>query len=86
MKQVEQLMLKKPSARLKSQEHLTLKSQELGHHYFSKSYVYLTKGLSDEIENNNIEDSQIINYNSIFFEKDIDLEMYKQNIKDALSV
>lgn len=52
----------------------------------SKSYVYLAKGLSDEIENNNIDESQIINYNSIFFEKDIDLEIYKQNLKEALSV
>lgn len=63
-----------------------IRSQELDHNFFSKSYVYLAKGLSDEIERNNIEDSQIINYNSIFFENDIELEEYKQNIKDALTV
>jgi hypothetical protein len=77
MKGIDSLMMKHPKPRLKSQDHLIIKSQELDHNYMSKSYVYLAKGLSDEIEKNNIEESQIINYNSIFFEKDIDLEIYK---------
>ena len=78
----------------------TVKSQEIQLNELSKSYVYLVKGLSEEIENieslsqgvcplgggSRIGTFGLINYNSIFFENDMNLEQYKQGIKDALSV
>ena len=53
----------------------------------SKSYIYMVKGLSDELSddvgslhNNNK------NYRSAFFESDKDLEDYHRQLKDALQV
>jgi hypothetical protein len=49
-----------------------------------KSYVYLAKGLSDEIENDDM--PSIKNYRSAFFENDEDLESYHKQLKEALIV
>lgn len=58
---------------MRSEAVLTVKSEELQFHQLSKSYVYLIKGLSDEIDN--IEKRKSLNnYNSLFFEKDMDIE------------
>jgi hypothetical protein len=49
----------------------------------SKSYIYLTNGLSDELSD---EQTPSSNYRSAFFENDKDLEEYHKQLKEALLV
>lgn len=48
----------------------------------SKSYIYLEKGLSGDLSDD--QSSQGINYRSAFFENDLDLEDYHKQLKEAL--
>jgi hypothetical protein len=52
----------------------------------SKSYIYLAKGLSDELsdEQNSCNNGGPNNYRSAFFENDRDLEDYHRQLKEAL--
>ncbi len=51
----------------------------------SKSYIYLAKGLSDELsDEQNSYNGGINNYRSAFFENDKDLEDYHKQLKEAL--
>lgn len=51
----------------------------------SKSYIYLAKGLSDELSDElNSYSGGINNYRSAFFENDRDLEDYHRQLKEAL--
>ncbi|TNV87330.1 hypothetical protein FGO68_gene2233 [Halteria grandinella] len=54
----------------------------------SKSYIYLAKGLSDELSDDNSSKGGLggINYRSAFFENDKDLEDYHKQLKEALMV
>lgn len=54
----------------------------------SKSYIYLAKGLSDELSNDPSYNQNGLNggYRSAFFENDQDLENYNQQLKEALLV
>lgn len=55
----------------------------------SKSYVYLAKGLSEELSDDNSSRGGLgatANYRSAFFENDKDLEDYHKQLKEALMV
>jgi hypothetical protein len=83
---VDSLIYNVPRAKLKSVPEMTLKSYELMQEY-SKSYVYVTNGLSDDRSDASpSRKAKSKHYNSLYFERDIDFEQYKQNIKKALIV
>ena len=52
----------------------------------SKSYIYLAKGLSDELSDEQASFNGQNNYRSAFFENDKDLEDYHKQLKEALLV
>lgn len=55
----------------------------------SKSYIYLAKGLSEELSDDNSSRGGLghaANYRSAFFENDKDLEDYHKQLKEALMV
>ncbi len=53
----------------------------------SKSYIYLAKGLSDELSDEQASfNGHANNYRSAFFENDRDLEDYHKQLKEALMV
>lgn len=81
---------------------LTLKCQELCNNIFSKSYVYLPNGLSENFQHhykdllddypsgimNMLSGSKgtIRNYASLFFQSESAVEQYKESLKEAIVV
>ena len=93
--------IKLPYQRINSSGYLTLKCQELCNNIFSKSYVYLPNGLSEQFHHKyksllDEQPSGIVgvisgtksfkNYASLFFQSEDEMERYKESLKEALIV